>query len=78
MSTPPIAVYTPTSNLDPHAFSISPDGCTMYIAIGSLNTSQRSVAKFTKTAGVWAYNYRYNSTDNGVGLVVDYSQTNQL
>ena len=67
------------ASLDPYGFSISPDGCTMYIA-NNLSTN-RQIGKYTKntTTGVWSYSYRYNSgNDAGIGLVVDYSSTNPI
>jgi hypothetical protein len=76
--TTPTPLFPVSSSLDPYGFSISPDGCTMYVACMS-STANRAVSKYTKIAGVWTYSYRYNSSTNGgAGLVVDYSQTNPI
>jgi hypothetical protein len=77
--TTPTPLFAPASSYEPYGFSISPDGCTLYIAIGQPNATNRAVAKYTKTAGTWTYNYKYSSgTDGAYGLVVDYTQTNPI
>ena len=76
--TTPTPLFPVSSTLDPYGFSISPDGCTMYVAC-MYSIANRAVSKYTKIAGVWTYSYRYNSSsDGGAGLVVDYSQTNPI
>jgi hypothetical protein len=59
----PTAVFTST-NFDPYGFSVSPDGCSMYVAIGINNGTHRSISKFIKnsTTGIWSYSgYRYST-----------------
>lgn len=83
-STTATPLFPPISNLDPHGFSISPDGCRLYIAIGNNNSTSgaapsRQVVKYTKTGTTWNYSYKYSSgSDGGFGLTVDYSQTNPI
>jgi uncharacterized protein (TIGR02145 family) len=59
-------------------FSISPDGCTAYIADdGTGATALAGITKFTKSGGVWTSSTPYASGSTR-GLVVDYSATNPI
>jgi hypothetical protein len=57
-------------------FSISPDGCTMYVADNGNNDSYRGVCKYKLENGAWTRKYNYKAY--GIGLVVDYSGTNDV
>ncbi len=62
------------ANSSVYNFSISPDGCTAYLADdGSGSLSLAGIAKFKKTAGVWSNTYTYTTSGSTRGLVVDYS-----
>jgi hypothetical protein len=68
----PVITYPASSNGNgPYGFSISPDGCTAYIADDG-STNYEGISKWTKnTSGNWAFQYK-NSTP-ARGLIVDYS-----
>ena len=71
-ATPVITGYT---NASPNGFSISPDGCTIYIADdgNSGNINSRGILKFIKTGSTWSTTPTYKYTAYTRGLVVDYS-----
>jgi uncharacterized protein (TIGR02145 family) len=64
------------SNPGIYDFSISPDGCTMYVADNGSNVNYRGVSKYKLVGGTWTYQYNYQTW--GIGLVVDYSGTNDV
>jgi len=59
-----------------YGFSISPDGCTMYVADNGSNNNYRGVSKYKLVGGTWTYQYNYQTW--GIALVVDYSGTNDI
>lgn len=69
-----ILTYTNASIYD---FSISPDGCTMYVADNG-SSSYKGVTKWKKINGTWTFQYTYNSTPYAYGIVVDYSGANDI
>ncbi|MBU3658481.1 MAG: hypothetical protein FGM14_01305 [Flavobacteriales bacterium] len=69
-----IATYVTTSGTGgPYGFSISPDGCTLYIAdAGSSGSgSYPGISKWTRSGG--NYTFQYSFSTNAIGIVVDYS-----
>ncbi len=62
----------------PYGFSISPDGCTLYIAdAGSTGSgSYPGISKWTRSGGVFSHTYSFNV--NSLGIVVDYSGLNSI
>jgi hypothetical protein len=64
------------SNSSIYDFSISPDGCTMYVADNGSNANYRGVSKYKLISGTWTYQYNYQTW--GIGLVVNYSGTNDI
>jgi len=62
----------------PYGFSISPDGCTLYIAdAGSTGPgSYPGISKWTRSGGVFSHTYSFNI--NSLGIVVDYSGLNPI
>ncbi|MEN9303538.1 MAG: hypothetical protein RL264_1967, partial [Bacteroidota bacterium] len=69
-------LLTTYSNPGIYDFSISPDGCTMYVADNGNNDSYRGVCKYRLENGAWTRKYNYLAY--GIGLVVDYSGTNDV
>ncbi len=69
-------LLTTYSNPGIYGFSISPDGCTMYVADNGSNSSYRGVSKYKLVSGAWTYQYNYQTW--GIGLVVDYSGSNDV
>ncbi|NBX79292.1 MAG: hypothetical protein EBQ94_02765 [Flavobacteriales bacterium] len=65
----------------PGGFAISPDGCTIYIADASSQTTRRGISKWSNSTGTWTMvgsNYSpTNGTNNsyGYGLTADFSGT---
>jgi hypothetical protein len=58
-------------------FSISPDGCTAYLADdGASSGSLAGITKFTNSGGVWSSVLTYTTSGSTRGLVVDYSGSN--
>lgn len=57
----------------PYGFSISPDGCTLYIAdAGSTGPgSFPGISKWTRSGGVFSHAYSFSV--NSLGILVDYS-----
>ena len=67
----PFITYPATNGSGPYGFSISPDGCTAYIADDG-STNYPGISKWTKdTNGDWIF--QYSSSTQARGLVVDYS-----
>ena len=67
----PIITYPTTNGSGPYGFSISPDGCTAYIADDG-STNYPGISKWTKdSGGNWVF--QYSNTTTARGLVVDYS-----
>jgi hypothetical protein len=75
----PVATYTSTiTTAGPYGFSISPDGCTLYIAdAGSTGVgSYPGISKWTRSGGV--FNHAYSFNIHSLGIVVDYSGINPI
>ena len=70
----PASLIVPTPS--PYGFSISPDGCTMYVADNS-SPSNGGVQKWAKVSGTWQFQYIISSI-LCLGLVCDYSSTNPI
>ena len=75
------AVVTYVSSITtagPYGFSISPDGCTLYIAdAGSTGAgSYPGISKWVRSGAI--YNYAYSFSTNALGIVVDYSSNNPV
>lgn len=75
------AVVTYSSSITtagPYGFSISPDGCTLYIAdAGSTGAgSYPGISKWVRSGAI--YNYSYSFSSNSLGIVVDYSSDNPV
>ncbi|NBS91681.1 hypothetical protein EBS67_17075, partial [bacterium] len=71
-------LIVPTSS--PYGFSISPDGCTMYVA-DDLISSPGGISKWLKVNGTWVWQYRLSLPNEYVyafGLAVDYSGSNNV
>ena len=67
----PFITYPTTNGSGPYGFSISPDGCTAYIADDG-STNYPGISKWTKdNGGNWVF--QYGNTTTARGLVVDYS-----
>lgn len=67
------------ANGSPFSFSISPDGCTAYLADdGSGSLSLAGITKFSKVAGIWTTASTYTTLGSTRGLVVDYSSNNAV
>lgn len=67
------------ANGSPYSFSISPDGCTAYLADdGSGSLSLAGITKFSKVAGIWTTASTYTTLGSTRGLVVDYSSNNAV
>ena len=65
------------ANSSIYNFSISPDGCTAYLADdGTGSTALAGITKFTKSGGVWSSVLTYTTSGSTRGLVVDYSGSN--
>lgn len=62
----------------PYGFSMSPDGCTLYIADenGTNNNTGGGIQKWTKQNNIWTRQYTFLRTTRG--LVIDYSGINPL
>ncbi len=72
----PFITYPSTNGSGPYGFSISPDGCTAYIADDG-STNYPGISKWTKdNGGNW--NFQYNNPTQARGLVVDYSGINPV
>jgi hypothetical protein len=69
-------LLTTYSNSGIYDFSISPDGCTMYVADNGSNSSYRGVCKYRLENGAWTRKYNYLAY--GIGLVVDYSGSQDI
>lgn len=75
------AVVTYVSSITtagPYGFSISPDGCILYIAdAGSTGAgSYPGISKWVRSGAI--YNYAYSFSTNALGIVVDYSSINPV
>jgi hypothetical protein len=67
----PFITYPATNGSGPYGFSISPDGCTAYLADDG-STNYPGISKWTKdNGGNW--NFQYSNSTQARGLVVDYS-----
>ena len=74
-----VATYSTTSGTGgPYGFSLSPDGCTLYVAdAGSTGVgSYPGISKWTLSGSSFAYQYSFNT--NATGLVVDYSNPHPI
>jgi hypothetical protein len=74
-----VATYSTTSGIGgPYGFSLSPDGCTLYVAdAGSTGVgSYPGISKWTLSGSSFAYQYSFNT--NATGLVVDYSNPHPI
>ncbi len=61
----------------PYDFSISPDGCTIYLTDdGNGNSALSGIYKWKNINGAWSSTYKYNA--NARGLVVDYSPSTPI
>jgi len=62
----------------PYGFSLSQDGCTLYVAdAGSTGVgSYPGISKWTLSGSSFAYQYSFNT--NATGLVVDYANTHPI
>ncbi|MEN9303459.1 MAG: hypothetical protein RL264_1888 [Bacteroidota bacterium] len=72
----PFITYPATNGSGPYGFSISPDGCTAYIADDG-STNYPGVSKWTKDSG-GNWTFQYNNPTQARGLVVDYSGINPV
>lgn len=64
------------SNSGIYGFSMSPDGCTLFVADQDANSPYKGVTKYTKSGSTWAPQYTYTSF--AIGLTADYSGTNPI
>ncbi|MBU3659095.1 MAG: hypothetical protein FGM14_04450 [Flavobacteriales bacterium] len=65
------------ANSSVYNFSISPDGCTAYLADdGTGALALAGITKFIKTSGVWSSSFTYTASGSTRGLVVDYTTSN--
>lgn len=64
------------SNSGIYGFSMSPDGCTLFVADQDANSPYKGVTKYTKSGSTWAPQYTYISF--AIGLTADYSGTNPI
>ena len=74
-----VATYSTTSGTGgPFGFSLSPDGCSLYVAdAGSTGVgSYPGISKWTLSGSSFAYQYSFNT--NATGLVVDYSNPHPI
>lgn len=77
-SVTPIFTINSANAIVPFDFSISPDGCTMYVAeAGTANTTYRPISKFSRSGSNWIFQYKIPISGNvnllAYGLVADYS-----
>ena len=65
----------PSGTASIYGFSISPDGCTMYVADNG-TSDYGGISKWKKNSGIWTWQYRYNAF--AYDLVVDYTGANDI
>ncbi len=75
-SATPFITYPATNGSGPYDFSISPDGCTVYIADDG-STNYPGISKWSKDSG-GNWTFQYNNSTTVRGLVVDYSGINPI
>jgi len=63
----------PSGTASIYGFSISPDGCTMYVADNG-TSAYRGISKWKKISGTWTYQHTYSCF--AFDLTVDYSGSN--
>jgi hypothetical protein len=63
-------------NGEPYGFSVSPDGCTAYVADDRSTANGGGIQKWTKVGGIWSLAYTFGSSSRG--LTVDYSGVNPV
>lgn len=61
---------------EPYGFSISPDGCTAYVADDRSSANGGGIKKWTKVGGTWSLLYTIGSPSRGI--TVDYSGSNPI
>ncbi len=72
----PFIVSGTSASTSPNDFSISPDGCTAYIADDATTANNGGVQKWSKASGTWQL--QYTIPIRSLGMVVDYSGTNPI
>jgi hypothetical protein len=79
--TPTVSTVISYSSGVPGGFAISPDGCTIYVADASSQSTRRGVSKWSNTLGTWAMvGTTYNplsgtNSSYAFGLTADFSGT---